>query len=144
MQYYECRCGLSTAFGSMGPYECDECEKCHSRLLHVSYKRTMGPTDEAWKPRPHQWVRQYNRDTGEPYEVCSRCDIRKEPPLSGLGLKDGDRVIVTQGGTLSHTGDKGVITRVYCPEAAYVILDRDFPLRVEISIPVSNLRKDES
>jgi hypothetical protein len=75
MQYYECKCGEATAFGSMSPDKCTRCAKCGARLLNIAYKAKA--TEEDWKPAPHEWKTYYVVNTGKPYEKCAVCFERK-------------------------------------------------------------------
>lgn len=46
MMYYRCKCGFSTAWGSMPPYQCDRCPKCGSDLAsHPDHHREPKPHD---------------------------------------------------------------------------------------------------
>ncbi len=69
MQYYRCKCGESTMFGSLSPLDCQGCDKCNTTLTqHPDYHE---------EPKPHDWMTRYNETTGIPYEICSRCYERK-------------------------------------------------------------------
>lgn len=73
MQYYRCKCGESESWGSIGPRQCDRCEKCGT---------TLNQSPEGHKePEPHEWVTQYNERTGKPYEICINC--MKKKPVEG-------------------------------------------------------------
>ena len=46
MMFYRCKCGESTAYGSMPPYPCDSCSKCGSDLaLHPDHHQEPKPHD---------------------------------------------------------------------------------------------------
>jgi hypothetical protein len=65
MQYYRCKCGEAQAWGSMSPAPCRGCSKCNTTLeTHPDYHRT---------PEPHQFVTEYDANTGKPYRRCERC-----------------------------------------------------------------------
>lgn len=69
MKYYRCKCGKSESYGSMSPSACHGCEHCGTTLaLSPDMHRT---------PEPHVWIKKYNEDTGNPYEICSRCHQKK-------------------------------------------------------------------
>lgn len=71
MQYYKCKCGDKTSYGSIGPAPCEGCEKCGTNLaFHPEY---LG------KPVPHEWRKKFNEDTGEPYMICKNCFKRDVP-----------------------------------------------------------------
>jgi hypothetical protein len=73
MLYYRCKCGNSTAFGSMPPNPCDGCSKCNTTLaLHPDYHRV---------PEPHKPVTRYDNVTGKSYQVCLTC-MKKLPDES--------------------------------------------------------------
>lgn len=65
MQHYRCKCGEATAFGSTPPIDCQGCAKCNT-----TYAQSP---DGHLEPKPHEWIKKYNQNTGEPYEVCERC-----------------------------------------------------------------------
>lgn len=70
MQHYRCKCGESTAFGSMSPMDCEGCDKCNTTYAqHPDYHET---------PKAHDWIIKYNENTGKPYEICGKCNKRKE------------------------------------------------------------------
>ena len=72
MQYYRCKCGNSTSYGSMPPASCTRCGKCKSNL-------SISP-DFHSEPLMHDFVTKYDGNTGEPYEYCRRCHISKTDP----------------------------------------------------------------
>ena len=78
MQYYECRCGKSTAFSSMHVPACVECSYCHTKLLPIGLKHSILMDDGNWFPSSHQWRRQYESTTGKPYDVCADCNKKRE------------------------------------------------------------------
>jgi hypothetical protein len=46
MQFYRCKCGEQTAFGSMSPCRCSGCNECGTTLeIHPSLHRTPDPHD---------------------------------------------------------------------------------------------------
>ncbi len=46
MLHYRCRCGKSTAFGSMSPYPCQGCPECGTTLDgHPDHHRAPVPHD---------------------------------------------------------------------------------------------------
>lgn len=46
MQYYRCKCGERTAFGSMSPYPCQGCPECNTTLeTHPDLHREPKPHD---------------------------------------------------------------------------------------------------
>lgn len=99
MQYYRCKCGKMTAWTSMGVSACSRCGQCGSDFAR-------GPESHE-DPEPHDYVTQYDQNTGAPYERCRRCGERKSalearneantpwtppettPPISALP-KDGN------------------------------------------------------
>jgi hypothetical protein len=74
MQYYRCKCGNATAYGSMGPAPCTRCSKCGSDLA-------LGPSGHS-EPDAHTFVTRFDPTNGDPYEVCKRCMRRKSELLS--------------------------------------------------------------
>lgn len=70
MQYYRCKCGKSESWGSMPPKKCTSCPICNTTLAR--------DPEGHRKPSEHNFVTKYDENTGEPYEVCSRCHIRKD------------------------------------------------------------------
>lgn len=53
----------------MGVAACASCDKCGSDLA-------QGPTEHS-EPEAHHFVKQYDQNTGEPYEICHRCMTRQ-------------------------------------------------------------------
>lgn len=72
MREYQCKCGKSTAYGSMGQGACDGCSECGTQLMPVGYPGEF-PLSE-----PHDWRKKYHEDTGIPYRRCARCGKREE------------------------------------------------------------------
>jgi hypothetical protein len=73
VQFYRCRCGKHTAFGSYGPYACEGCPDCNTTLeQHPDYHRV---------PEPHQFEDEYDvdRKTGETFvvRICQVCNRRE-------------------------------------------------------------------
>lgn len=71
MIYYRCKCGFSTAYGSMPPNVCDFCEKCGSDLA-------MSP-DSHRPPQRHEWSTQPVQSDagGATLTRCRWCGTRK-------------------------------------------------------------------
>jgi hypothetical protein len=66
MQYYFCKCGEHTAWGSMPMPSCFECEKCHTTLeVDPSLHR---------RAIPHEWV-VTSVKTDEGNKPLSRCRL---------------------------------------------------------------------
>lgn len=71
MMNYRCRCGKSTAFGSMPCPRCHGCEECGTTLeFHSSLWQT---------PEPHEWVPYpVETDAGTAYLTrCKKCGDKK-------------------------------------------------------------------
>lgn len=69
MQAYRCKCGEAKYWGSFPPSPCQGCYKCNTTLAqHPDYHQA---------PEPHQWVTRYKQNTGEPYEICKDCMMRR-------------------------------------------------------------------
>ncbi len=67
MQYYRCKCGSHTAWGSMTPNPCTGCEKCNTTLeTHPEFHKI---------PRPHEFVKNIvETDYGDSeLSVCRWC-----------------------------------------------------------------------
>lgn len=73
MQYYRCKCGHSTAWGSYSPYLCDSCSKCGSDLA-PSPDSHQTPVNHTFVPYPVE------TDEGTKYlSKCQYCHrTRKE------------------------------------------------------------------
>lgn len=70
MKYYRCKCGKAEAWGSMGPRACQGCKECGTTL-------NSGP-DGHRTPEPHEWVPQYNPNTGvRESDVCKDCMAKR-------------------------------------------------------------------
>ena len=64
MQYYRCKCGKSTAYGTMGPNPCDGCYECGTTLDQApELHRT---------PEPHQ-MEPTTVQTDDGQAVLHRC-----------------------------------------------------------------------
>lgn len=70
MIYYRCKCGKHESWSSMGVPLCQVCEKCGSTLA-------TSPSTHL-DPKPHEYVTQYDQDTGKPYEICLQCMRTKD------------------------------------------------------------------
>jgi hypothetical protein len=67
---YRCKCGESTALGTMDPPACEGCEKCHTRLVPA---QLFNDADEEFlKPLPHEWSTQMV-ETDEGMKPLTRC-----------------------------------------------------------------------
>jgi hypothetical protein len=63
MQYYRCKCGFCTAYGTMSPAPCKVCPKCkstyaqhpdqHAEALPHHFVTEHVPTDHGPMPRTH-------------------------------------------------------------------------------------------
>lgn len=72
MQYYRCKCGESTAFGSCPPSPCSKCKFCGSDFAqHPDYHQ---------EPKDHRWITEsIDTDLGPmPRTYCAWCFKRKE------------------------------------------------------------------
>ena len=59
MLYYKCKCGKRESWGSYGPRPCQRCKECETS-------------------EPHQWVPQYNSNTGvRESDVCIDCMAKR-------------------------------------------------------------------
>jgi len=70
MQYYQCKCGKASAWGSMAPPMCDGCEACGTTL------EMFASLHQA--PQPHEYETFYDEHTGVPYQRCTRCLKKKD------------------------------------------------------------------
>ena len=70
MQYRRCKCGNYESWSSSVPAPCSVCEKCGSTLAL--------PSGTYYEPEEHIFVKKYDQNTGEPYEICKRCNKRKK------------------------------------------------------------------
>ncbi|MDE2103781.1 MAG: hypothetical protein KGL39_41470 [Patescibacteria group bacterium] len=65
MQYYRCKCGKQTAWGSMPPYPCDGCPDCNTTLTqHPDYHEA---------PEPHEFSSVQNITTDQGPATITRC-----------------------------------------------------------------------
>ena len=65
MQNWRCKCGESTAFGSMWPQDCEGCNQCNTTYAqHPDHHKIR---------EPHEWKIRYNENTGKPYQMCNKC-----------------------------------------------------------------------
>jgi len=69
MQFWRCKCGKSTAFGSDAPFQCEVCDECGS--TYASHP------DFHAEPIEHDFIIRYNEKTGKPYKICKRCHTKK-------------------------------------------------------------------
>ena len=84
MQFWRCKCGESTAFGSDPPAKCDFCEKCSTTLEgHPDHHKT--------ERTPHKWVQSpVETDEGpKPLTRCQYChrtkkEIEKQEDADGV------------------------------------------------------------
>jgi len=70
MRYYRCKCGNCQAWGSMPPEKCNGCKECNTTLEESPNTHT--------EPSEHKWITEYDKHTGEPYEICLNCLKRKD------------------------------------------------------------------
>ncbi len=64
-RFYECMCGETKAFSTMGVPLCVTCDECRSTLA-------LGP-EEYQVPEPHDWESHVDQTTGEAYYFCTKC-----------------------------------------------------------------------
>lgn len=69
MVYYRCECGKSEAWGSMPPSSCTGCPECGTTL-------DTSPAGHR-TPDSHEFVKKFDENTGEPYEICMNCCRKK-------------------------------------------------------------------
>lgn len=77
MQFYRCKCGETVSHTSMGVPDCSKCDKCGSDLAQA-------PTLHE-EPKPHEYVTRYDRNTGTPFEMCTKCMQRKPEACRACG-----------------------------------------------------------
>lgn len=65
MQFYRCKCGNYKIWSSNYPPRCISCRDCGTTI-------DSSPNDHE-KPMEHELVKQFDQNTGEPYEICLRC-----------------------------------------------------------------------
>ena len=74
MQYERCKCGFKQSVSVGGEFSpaCVTCAKCKSTLsTHPDYH------DD---PEPHDWVKRFDRNTGEfSHYECSGCGVEHHP-----------------------------------------------------------------
>lgn len=65
MQYYRCKCGYKTAWGSMPCSDCQGCDKCNTTLeTHPDMHQEL---------KPHDFIEKFDENTGKPYKRCRIC-----------------------------------------------------------------------
>lgn len=69
MRTLRCKCGDKVVWTGMGQPACDTCEKCGSV--------PAGHPDRHPDPIPHDFVKQYDHNTGEPFLLCRHCGWRE-------------------------------------------------------------------
>lgn len=69
MAYYQCKCGNVRAWGSMGPWPCQKCDKCGSDLA--------AHPDFHSDPKPHDFITDMvDTDSGpQPFTRCRWCGL---------------------------------------------------------------------
>ena len=77
MQYYSCKCGKREFWGSgMISRNCEVCNECGTTM--------MKDLDGNYKPsEPHEYITNYNQNTGKPYQTCKKCYERKKVENNG-------------------------------------------------------------
>ena len=65
MQYYRCKCGNSTAYGSMSPPRCFTCDKCDTKL-------SLYPESDCMESIPHKYFDE-QVETNDGMNVLTRC-----------------------------------------------------------------------
>lgn len=66
MQYYQCKCGETKAWTTMGVERCARCKKCGSDLA-------QGPNSHKEQPEPHKWITT-KVETDEGSASLTRCE----------------------------------------------------------------------